>query len=353
VSNELVFRDGPPSKATSRAIFSYPIFIEYQMYFLPDHPFDIFPGFADIQLYYACYGNTRTRLRLGDRQIELPHVKAVPNHLYQITFVVNRDRILVIKIDNKDVVRQRLDEQVSLKGPIIIDGGFGHVGCRKVIVRPGPLKQEPKAEKPIAFTQVDISGQANYSWLPDYLPGAPTGNVTLGGVPFNIASNAAGHQGWSAQSAGDDPDGRKSITIPINVYGVTDVYTLINTIYGQRGPNYYAWLEFTGSRGATYTYRLVGNSDIRDYCKGDLTNAINGITTVNVFSCPKTNNGQEGRLDMQHIVLPDEFADQTLSTIKLVDNGRWGFQRVVLDGVTVAPVPRTSKLRTRSGLHSR
>ena len=56
---------------------------------------------------------------------------------------------------------------------------------------------------------------------------------------------------------------------------------------------------------------------------------------------------------MQHIVLPDEFADQTLSTIKLVDNGRWGFQRVVLDGVTVAPIPKTSKLRTRSEPHSR
>ncbi len=138
VSNELVFRDGPPSKATSKAIFSYPIFIEYQMYFLPDHPFDIFPGFADIQLYYACYSNTRTRLRLGNRQIELPHVKAVPNHLYRIEFVVNRDRILVIKIDNKDVVRQRVDEQVSLKGPIIIDGEFGHVGCRKVVVRTAP-----------------------------------------------------------------------------------------------------------------------------------------------------------------------------------------------------------------------
>ena len=94
-----------------------------------------------------------------------------------------------------------------------------------------------------------------------------------------------------------------------------------------------------GSGGATYTKNLIGDIDIRDYCNGSLTNAINGITTVNVFRCPKTNNGTEGRLDMQHIVLPDEFADQTLKTIKLVDNGRWGLQRVVLDGVTVAVVP--------------
>ena len=105
-----------------------------------------------------------------------------------------------------------------------------------------PSKEDNQpAEKPhTTFTQVDISSQANYSWLPGYLPGAPAGNVTLGSIPFNIASNAAGNQGWSAQSAGDDPDGHKSITIPVNVYGVTDVYTLINTIYGQRGPTSYA-----------------------------------------------------------------------------------------------------------------
>lgn len=202
------------------------------------------------------------------------------------------------------------------------------------------IEQESQPEKPsTTYTQVDFSSQANYSWLPGYLPGAPKGIATLGGIPFNIVSNAAGNQGWSAQSAGDDPDGHKSITIPVNVYGVTDVCTLINTIYGQRGPNYYAWLTFTGSGGATYTKNLIGDIDIRDYCNGSLTNAINGITTVNVFRCPKTNNGTEGRLDMQHIVLPDEFADQTLKTIKLVDNGRWGLQRVVLDGVTVAVVP--------------
>ena len=201
------------------------------------------------------------------------------------------------------------------------------------------------------FSQIDISSQANYSWLPDYLPGAPTGKVTLGGILFNIASNAAGNQGWSAQSAGDDPDGHKSITISVNVYGVTDVYTLINTIYGRPGPTSYAWLVFTGSRGATYTYHLVGNVDIRDYCNADLTNTIDGKTTVSVFRCPKTNNETEGRLDMQHIVLPDEFAGQTLNTIKLVDNGKWGFQRVVLDGVTVATSENTTVKESLSENH--
>ena len=208
--------------------------------------------------------------------------------------------------------------------------------------RQGTLTRAAKMP-PATFTKIDISHQANYSWLPDYLPGAPTGNVTLGGIPFNIASNAAGNQGWSAQSARDDQDGHKSITIPAFVYGVTDVYTLINTIYGQPGPSSYAWLVFTGSRGATYTYHLVGNVDIRDYSNDTYTNGI-GATTVNVFKSPKTNWNKEGRLDMQHIVLPHEFADQMLRTIKLVDNGRWGGQRVVLDGVTVVGVPKKEQM---------
>jgi hypothetical protein len=361
-SNGLLFRDGPPSKATSKAVFSYPISIEYQMYFPPDHPFDIFPGFADIRFCYACYSNTRTTLHLGRRAIELPHEKAIANHLYRIVFSVDQERTLVIQMDGKVVVRQRLDEQVSLKGPIVIDGGFGHVGCKTVVVSTGPSAERIKLEKALAeaakkprisFTQVDFSNQANYSWLPDYLPGAPKGMVMLGGIPFNIKSNAGGNQGWSAEFAGNDQDGHKSIAIPVNVYGVTDVYTLINTIYGQPGPTAYAWLEFTGSGGSTYTYRLVGNVDIRDYCKGSLTNTVDGRKAVNVFSCPKTNNGDVGRLDMQHIVLPNEFADQTLKTIKLVDNGKWGFQRVVLDGVTVAVAPKMSKQRNRQGSHSR
>ena len=194
------------------------------------------------------------------------------------------------------------------------------------------------------FTQVDYSSQANFSWLPGYLPGAPSGSATLGGIPFNIRSNTAGNQAWFGAYGGIDTDGHTSITMSVNVYGVTDVYTLINTVWGQAGPTSYAWLTFTGSKGTTYTDYLVSNIDIRDYNNDSLTNAINGTTTVNVFNCSQTNNGQAGRLDMQHIVLPAAFAGQTLSTIKLVDNGGWGFQQAVLDGVTVAAIPEPSTL---------
>jgi hypothetical protein len=63
----------------------------------------------------------------------------------------------------------------------------------------------------VTFTPVDFSNQANFSWVspePDpggptgvYFPNGPIGQVTLGGIPFDITSNAAGYQrGMPGQS---------------------------------------------------------------------------------------------------------------------------------------------------------
>ncbi len=113
------------------------------------------------------------------------------------------------------------------------------------------------------FSPVDFSSQANWTWsgtespghgqpLGVYLPGAPTGQTSLGGVPFDITSNAAGDQAWSGFIA-NTGSGSASITINVNTYGVTNVYTLINTIWGEDGGPYAA-LDF---------YR-VGRRDIHE-----------------------------------------------------------------------------------------
>jgi hypothetical protein len=209
-----------------------------------------------------------------------------------------------------------------------------------------------------AFYAVDFSSQANWTWsgvdhLPlttltgVFLPGAPTGVTTLGGIPFNITSNAAGKQAWGAATAAGGGPNVVSITIDVNVYGVTDVYTLINTFCGQPGPNSYASLTFTGSGGASYTKALIGNVDIRDFNEDGFTNSINGSTTTNVLNVAIDIQNTPGRLDMQDIALPSAFATQALTTIQLVDTGHRGFQRVALDGVTVAssaPEPSTLAL---------
>lgn len=103
--------------------------------------------------------------------------------------------------------------------------------------------------------------------------------MTLGGVPFNIRSNNAGYQAWNAYLASDEGDGQVSLTMNVDDYGATNVYTLINTFWGPPGPDAYASLIFTGTGGATYTKPLIGMDDIRDYNDGP---TINGTTTINV-----------------------------------------------------------------------
>jgi hypothetical protein len=213
------------------------------------------------------------------------------------------------------------------------------------------LVAQTNAAQGTTFDCVDFSSQANWTWagvetVPKQpsgisLPGAPTGPTTLGGIPFNIKSNTNGKEAWSAYVAANYISGQASITVDVNVYGVTNVYTLINAFWGQDGPNSYASLTFTGSGGATYTKALIGNDDIRDF-HNNVCNSINGITTVNVFNVAEDIWGSPGRLDMQIIALPVAFASQTLTTIELVDSGDTITQRVILDGVTVAAVPEPS-----------
>lgn len=197
-----------------------------------------------------------------------------------------------------------------------------------------------------AYSPVNFSPQANFTWVgpetdPDgakgtYFPHGPKGSVTLGGIPFNIRSNAAGFQAWNGYEASRGGAGTVRITIPVNIYGATGVYTLINTFWGTSGK--YTALVFTGSAGAKYTDHLAGDSDIRNWCCGG---SINGTSTINVYSEAQSPiNGAQGFLDMQHIVLPPVFATQTLTSIKVVDSGNTGLQRTVLDGVTVRHQPQ-------------
>jgi hypothetical protein len=182
------------------------------------------------------------------------------------------------------------------------------------------------------FTPIPLGSAANGSYA-TIDPAFPTGNVTLGGVPFVIPAKGK-NVVWN-----NYPNGPKTGTIvtdfPVDVAGATQVHTLINTAYGQSGPNSYLGLEFFGSAGAEYTLHLVGNFNIRDFNDWVWTNSINGTSTVNVFNNPAHTH----RIDMQTITLPAAFAGQTLTDIKMVDSGGFLFQRAILYGITVTASP--------------
>lgn len=170
----------------------------------------------------------------------------------------------------------------------------------------------------------------------------PVGDQTFGGVPFDMGGGPSLSDAW-AYYAHIDAGGIGGTVVEafdIGVFGVTNVYSLMSTFWGQVGPNSYVSVTFNGSAGASTTFNLVGNTDIRDYNFNPMwTTTINGTTTVEVF-----NNGQGQHVDRQQFALPAAFASQTLTQMIITDTGSPNFQRMFMTGLTVETVPAPAGL---------
>ena len=194
----------------------------------------------------------------------------------------------------------------------------------------------PADEKPI-----DLRALANEPWTyegpNDFLiingSTFPTGIRNFGGIAFAIPVEPNNY--WAGAAAANFGPGTVSLTIPVGVYGVTSVFTILNSMWGWAGPDAYLYITFTGSAGATKTVPLVGNVNVRDYNQDGNTNSINNTSTVEVWD-----NGQGQRLDRQEYILPEEFLDQTLTSITLTDTGNEGDgtdgSRAILAALTVS-----------------
>ena len=167
----------------------------------------------------------------------------------------------------------------------------------------------------------------------------------FGGVSFDITADGQGKDFTGITN------GAPAI-VPVGVFGVTDVYTLLNGFApnaGQTG----ATVTFTGSAGATQTFTLVNGTDVRDFYQGNFANTINGTTTQQILSVmdnggantggtPQTSNAKSGSFgtyvfDAQHFTLNSAFATQTLTGFT-VTNGSGSIANI-LSAVTVAAAP--------------
>ncbi len=196
----------------------------------------------------------------------------------------------------------------------------------------------------VAFAQVytSVNFTKNRNMQTDLDSAFPVGNFTANNTfatPFLLDSDNSGRNYFNTlYQAGSNPRG---LDIPVNIFGVTQAYTLINNLYGAVGPTSYASVEFIGSAGADQKFNLIGNRDIRDFFNGSFTTLINGTSTKNAFQI--TNTGNAGgnptfgtyRLDEQQFILAPAFATQTLVDIRWADNGATNVQRTFLAGVTV------------------
>ncbi|MBM4057311.1 MAG: fibronectin type III domain-containing protein, partial [Planctomycetes bacterium] len=110
-----------------------------------------------------------------------------------------------------------------------------------------------------ALTTIDLAPFANQR-LQSLRSGAvsrfPEGNVKLGGVNFAIP--VGGSNAWSAAIGGDTTAG--TLDVPIGANGVRKVYTLINTLWGERELGTRASITFHGSKGAVYKVDLMATA---------------------------------------------------------------------------------------------
>ena len=102
----------------------------------------------------------------------------------------------------------------------------------------------------------------------------------------------------------------------MNVFGVTNAYTLMNSAFGTDGANI-ASVEFVGALGETATFDLVEGQNIRDHNNGFYENSIAPGTASAVFS---DLSGDSVRLDRQDYALPPAFAGDTLTDVIVTNN---------------------------------
>jgi hypothetical protein len=162
---------------------------------------------------------------------------------------------------------------------------------------------------------VDLSGLVNAD-LTVYANGSlypqNGGPLTVGGVGFNLATVSDGHTGviqGNCGQYGNSCVANASYLIPVNLFGVGTVYTLMNSAWGEIGSTIGS-LVLTGALGETYTYNLVEGDNIRDHNNDGYNNF-----AANISGSASYGGGQV-RLDMQTILLPVAFDSDTLLSIQ-------------------------------------
>jgi hypothetical protein len=145
------------------------------------------------------------------------------------------------------------------------------------------------------------------------------GTHTFNGVPFTLAADAEGHTAWLKSGSATE-----SLDIPVNVFGVTKAYTIINSVWGLLGTTDGS-VEFFGSGGSHLAVSLVQGTNLRDHFDGSFVNTIDDVTAVPAFNV----GPGRARLDMQICTLPDSFASETLTTIRFTSDGG---DRLISDG---------------------
>lgn len=149
---------------------------------------------------------------------------------------------------------------------------------------------------------------------------------TLGGVSFNFAQDANRNTAVYFSPS----------TLSTSIANASVVYTLVNSAVGSYGSDA-GHITFYGSGGATYTYTYTEGVNVRDHYFGSFENSTSSAdVTQAVWGINSPGNAH---LDMQTIVLPTVFHNQTLTSIVFDSSYAGGGGKAFLAGLSVQAVP--------------
>lgn len=156
------------------------------------------------------------------------------------------------------------------------------------------------------------------------------GTVTVGGIDHQLAvttSNRTGSMSFVNETR----------TVPINVFGVSEVYTLINSTVGAFG-QLNGQVEVHGSGGLVQTLTLIQGDNIRDHFNGNFNNVAPNLNSSLAYPTGV-------RFDQQRIVLDPTFHTATLTEIRFVGQNNFGNNgNPMLQSLSLRLVPEPASL---------
>ncbi len=135
-----------------------------------------------------------------------------------------------------------------------------------------------------------------------YTPLFPSTQI-WNGTPFDLALDANGNNAHFLLNS--------ALDIPVGIFGVTQAYSLINSVVGSFGVSN-GFVEFFGA-SSYYRVDLVQGVNIRDHFDGIFNNVIDNVNAVAAFNL----GPGRARLDEQIYNLPLAFGSDTLNTIRV------------------------------------
>jgi large repetitive protein len=173
---------------------------------------------------------------------------------------------------------------------------------------------------PVSITIATLPLETNYTTVPLPILNVNVSGWTDGAIYDAIFTNSV--QTWNNVPffMKKDASGNKVFMgtqeFPVGIFGVTDVYTMMNSSRGVYGSNV-GKFEFFGSAGAYQSFDIVEGINIRDHYSGGYNNLIDGDNGRPAYVV----SGHGSRLDMQSFHLDQAFADQVLVKVRFVGAG--------------------------------